>query len=488
MVAAEAAPLAQVGGMADVLRGLPAALARRGFRVRRFLPAYGTLDRAGFEPEEGNLAVPLGSARTPVRFLSRREPDGVMTTLVLCEEMFAREGIYGPPGGEYPDNARRFVLLSRAVCERARRAAAGHGDDTGPPDVLHAHDWHAAAVPLFVRHLSGWLRAPRTVLTVHNLGYQGRFGGEAFDWLSLPAPERGRVLRPEVLEDHGGINLLKAGLACADRITTVSPRHAEEILTAESGFGLDGLLRTRKQALRGILNGAGYDTWDPARDPHLPRPYGPDRLRGKGEAARALRKGIGLAPSDRPIVGGLGRLAHQKGFDVLAEAIPEILALGADVALIGSGDPAVETRLREIAAAHPGRVAIRLAFDAALAHLLTAGSDLLAVPSRYEPCGLVQLHALRYGTLPVVHRTGGLADSVLDEDANPGRGTGFAFDGLSPGTLVAAIGRALARRAEDPVSWRGLQRRAMAADFSWDRAAAEYAALYAAMERRPARP
>jgi starch synthase len=471
MVAAEAAPFAQVGGLGDVLRGLPAALARRGLSVRRFLPAYGTIRREGFTPEEDNLAVSLGPARTPVRFLTRREPEGVLTTLVECEELYAREGIYGPPGGEFPDNARRFALLARAVCERARRAVE-------PPGVLHAHDWHAAAVPLFARFLPGWPARPRTVLTVHNLGHQGRFGAEDLDWLSLPGPARALAFRPEILEDHGGINLLKAGLACADRITTVSPRHAEEILTPEFGFGLEGLLRGRRGVLRGILNGADYDAWDPARDRHLPRPYGPDGLEAKGRAARALRERLGLPRSDRPILGALGRLAHQKGFDVLAAAAPALLDLGADLVLVGSGDAALEARLREAGEAHPGRVGVCLTFDPDLAHLLTGGSDLLLVPSRYEPCGLVQMHALRYGTPPVVHRTGGLADTVLDEDETPGRGTGFAFDSLSPDALVGAVRRALAHRTGDPSSWRALQRRAMAADFSWERAAAEYAALY----------
>lgn len=471
MVAAEAAPLAQVGGLGDVLRGLPAALARAGFTVRRFLPAYGSIDREGFVPEEGNLAVPLGPARVPVRFLSRREPEGVLTTLVLCEELFARQGIYGPPGGEYPDNARRFALLSRAVWERGRRA-----DD--PPDVLHLHDWHAAPVALFGRHLPGRGTRPRTVLTVHNLGYQGRFAAEEIDWLSLSAADRTRVFRPEILEDDGGVNFLKAGLACADRITTVSPRHAEEILTPEFGFGLDGLLRGRREALRGILNGADYDAWDPARDRSLPRPYGPDGLEAKAQAARALRERFGLRRSDRPLLGALGRLARQKGFDVLAAAAPGLLDLDADLVLVGSGDPSVEARLRDLADGLPGRVGVRLGFDTELAHLLIGGCDLLLVPSRYEPCGLVQMHALRYGTPPVVHRTGGLADTVLDEDDRPGRGTGFAFDGLTPESLIGAVRRALRHRAADPSAWRALQRRAMAADFSWDRAAAEYAALY----------
>jgi len=471
MVAAEAAPLAQAGGLGDVLRALPAALAARGFTVRRFLPAYGCVDRAGFDREEMNLAVPLGPARVPVRFLSRSDPGGTVTTLVVCEELFAREGIYGPPGGEYEDNARRFTLLCRAVCERARRADA-------PPGILHVHDWHAALVPLFVRFTEGWRRRPRTVLTIHNMGYQGRFGPEEIDWLSLPAAALRQAFHSGGIEDHGGLNFLKAGVAYADHLTTVSPTHAREILAAPFGWGLDGILRQRASDLTGILNGADYDVWDPAADPRLPRPYGPGSLDRKEEARRALGDKLGLPAGRRPLLGVVGRLVPQKGIDVLAAAAPALLQDGADLAVLGSGDPGVAGALADLQRRHPGRIGLHLAFDDDLAHLVVAGCDLLLVPSRYEPCGLVQMHALRYGTIPVVHRTGGLADTVRDERTAPGRGTGFVFEPLLPETLAGAVRSALSLRAADPEAWRALQRRAMAEDFSWARAAALYAELY----------
>ena len=471
MVAAEAAPEAKMGGLGDVLRALPVALADLGFRVRRFLPAYGSVDRSGFAEEELNLAVPLGPARVPVRFLSKTDAQGVGTTLVVCEELFSREGVYGPPGGEYADNARRFALLGRAVCERARRA-----DD--PPEVLHAHDWHAALVPVFARRLAFRGRRPRSLLTVHNLGYQGRFDAPALTWLSSPAVASGEAFTCEGIGGDGEVNFLQAGLASADRLTTVSPRHAVEILTPEFGWGLDGLLRRRKNDLTGILNGAEYEIWNPAQDARLPATYGPDSLERKEDAKRALVSRLGLAPSGDPIVGAVGRLAPQKGFDLLAAAAPSLLSQGAGLVILGAGDQEIVEALQDLQRRYPGRVAVHIGYDDDLAHLIIAGSDLLAVPSRYEPCGLVQMHALRYGTIPVVHRTGGLADTVRDETETPGRGTGFVFEPPAPAPLAAAVGRALSLRRETPSSWRALQLRAMAADFSWASAAARYAALY----------
>ena len=465
MVAAEAAPYVQVGGLGDVLRALPPALAPLGFRVRRFLPAYGSVDRAGFAEEDGNLAVPLGPARTPVRFLSREDAPGVTTTLIVCEELFAREGVYGTADGEYPDNARRFALLGRAVCERARRASP-------PPDILHAHDWHAGLVPLFARALP--FGGPRTVLSIHNLGYQGRFDASARTWLSL------RDVSPSFARDgfgDGGLNFLRAGVWCADWLTTVSPTHAREILTPEFGWGLDELLRRRRDVLSGILNGADYEVWDPSRDRHLPRPFGPNSLARKSEAKRVLVERLGLSPGGRAVIGVVGRLVPQKGIDVLAAAAPRLVAAGADLAILGTGDRATVETLQYLMNRHPGRIMMRAGYDEVLAHLIVGGSDLIAVPSRYEPCGLVQMHALRYGTIPVVHKTGGLADTVRDELENPGRGTGYVFAPLTPDALAEAVLRALQLRS-DAERWRALQRRAMAADFPWAGAARHYAGLY----------
>ena len=481
MAAAEIGPLAQSGGLGDVLRALPHALARLGHAVRRFMPAYGSVNRAGFIREEMNLAVPLGPARVPVTFLSRAEPSGsgpggVMTTLVENDELFAREGIYGPPGGAYDDNARRFSLLSRAVCEYARSSGSS-------PHVLHVHDWHTAIVPLLTRFAVAWPgRPPSTVLTIHNMGYQGRFGPEDLDWLSLPPGERERLLRGNGIEDHGGMNFLKAGIVHADRIAAVSPTYAREIATPEGGFGLDAILRRRSADVVGILNGADYDVWNPETDRHLPRPYGPGSLAAKDESRRALRQAIGLPSGDRPMLGVVSRLVEQKGIDLVARAAHDLLEMGADLAILGSGEATIAEALERSRAARPDRVGLRIGYDEGLSHLIIAGCDLLLMPSRYEPCGLAQMHAMRYGTVPVVRRTGGLADTIRDEGGAPGDGTGFVFDDASAEALAGAVRRALALRRSDPQAWRDLQLRAMREDFSWDAAAARYEEIY---EGRP---
>jgi starch synthase len=471
MAASEARPLAATGGLADVLRALPDALARLGWKVRRFLPAYGSLRRDGFAQDPLEFAIPLDRGEAQVRFASREEPGGVVTTLVECGELFARPGIYGPPGAVYPDNARRFAGFSRAVVERARFAR-------NPPGILHVHDWHAATVPLFVRFVGRWPKRPGTVLTIHNLGYQGHFPREALEHLALPEEVERGIFHPEGIEFFGGVNYLKAGILYADRITTVSPNYAKEILTPELGWGLEGVLAKRGSDLSGILNGADYDLWDPARDPNLPRAYSPEEPGGKRAAAQRLRERMGLPASARPILGVVSRLVHQKGIDLVAHAAADLLGTGADFAVLGSGDPEVEAELRRIQLARPDRVGLVLGYDEGLSHLVVAGSDLLLMPSRYEPCGLTQMYALRYGTIPVVTRTGGLADTVADEQANPGGGTGFFLDSATPEGLVAAVRFALDLRAKKPARWQALQQRAMAEEFSWDRAALRYAELY----------
>ncbi len=478
--ATEARPLALSGGLADVLRALPAALARMGHPVRRFLPAYGSVDRAGFIPDPPGLKVPLGPDGISVKFLSRTETDGFVTTLVECDELFGRPEIYGPPGGEYPDNARRFTLFARAVAERAKIARR-------PPDILHVHDWHLGLVPLFVRFDPFWKRRPGTLLTVHNMGHQGHFPATELRWLSLKGDLRERLFTPGGIEYYGGINFLKAGLLYADRINAVSPSYAREILTPEFGCGLEGVLSLRRGDLGGILNGADYDLWDPAADPHLPEKYGPDSLEGKEKSRQRLRKEFGLRPGVRPLLGVVSRLVHQKGIDLLCEAVPGILKAGADLVILGDGEPALVRKLRRLQRSQPRRMGLRIQFNDGYAHLVMAGSDFVLVPSRYEPCGLTQMYALRYGTIPIVARTGGLLDTVRDETEMPGRGTGFMMRGGTAGDLLEAVRRGLAFRGADRGLWRKMQRRAMAEDFSWDRAAREYADLYGEILRAAGR-
>ena len=469
LVAAEARPLAQSGGLADVLRALPDALARQGRPVRRFLPAYGFLDRSSFTPEGPGIAVRVGPALMPAWFLSRREPSGAITTLVENAELFERDGIYGPPGGAYPDNARRFIFFARAVCSWAAQRER-------PPEVLHAHDWHAALVPLLLRHAFPGARPPRSVLTIHNLGYQGQFGAEAVEWISLDAAARRRAAGEGAFLPDGGINILRSGILLADALTTVSPTYAREILTPEFGCGLDGDLRRCAGKLHGILNGADYELWDPSRDAALPQPYDASSLERKHESSAALRRRLGLPPAARPILGVVSRLVPQKGIDVVLRAAEGLLAAGADLAALGSGEQAMVDELERLRSRHPERVGVFIGYDDALSHLVIAGSDLLLIPSRYEPCGLTQMYAMRYGTLPLVSPTGGLADTV--RDASGSGGTGFVMQKLSEQALVDTVRRALRTRATDPDSWRSLQTAAMAADFSWDLAARRYLELY----------
>jgi starch synthase len=470
MVAAEARPLAQSGGLADVLRALPDALARQGHAVRRFLPAYGFLDRSSFTPEGPGIPVRVGPALMPAWFLSRREPSGAITTLVENAELFERDGIYGPSGGEYPDNARRFIFFARAVC-----AWAAQRDR--PPAILHVHDWHAALIPLLLWHAYPAARSPRSVLTIHNLGYQGEFGADAAEWISLDAAARQRAGGEGAFLPDGGINILRAGILLADALTTVSPTYAREILTPEFGCALDGDLRHRASSLRGILNGADYELWDPVRDAALPERYDAGSLERKRASARALRERLRLPASERPILGVVSRLVQQKGMDVVLRAVEGLLEAGADLAVLGSGEQAMVDELERLRARHPERLGVYIGYDDPLSHLVIAGSDLLLIPSRYEPCGLTQMYAMRYGTLPVVTPTGGLADTV--KDARASGGTGFVMPGLSEEALVATVRHALQARASDPDGWRRLQTAAMAADFSWDLAARRYLEIYA---------
>ena len=477
MVAAEAAPYAQTGGLADVLRALPPALAKRGHEVRVLLPAYGGIDRKGFayDAEADHLDVPVGIGRVPVRAVSRRLSPGVTLTLLVNEELFGRRGYYGAGGGDFPDNARRFAGLAAASVTLAARAAR-------TPDVLHGHDWHAGLLPLLARAHGGWRagRPPATVHTIHNMGYQGHFADRDVDWVAPRGRLRDAVFRTEGIEYRGGINYMKAGLLYADRLTAVSPRYAWEITTPEGGFGLHDVARGRGAALAGILNGADYDRWDPATDRHLEERYDARTLERKEASRRALRAAFGLdgETPERPILGVVSRLVDQKGIDLVLEASPWLLRTRADLVVLGSGDPRIVEGLENLRRMFPKRVGIFIGFNEPLSHQVVAGSDLLLIPSRYEPCGLVQMHAMRYGTIPIVHRTGGLADTVRDEGEAPGQGTGFVFDGVHPGALAHAVERAVTLRATEPKAWEALRRRAIATDFSWDRSAAAYESLY----------
>jgi starch synthase len=469
--AAELFPWVKTGGLGDVIAALPPALAALDVDVRLVLPGFTPFLDALPLTEISRLRTPFAAERVRIA-LAPLPNSGVRTYLVDHPAFYDRPGSpYADPGGrDWPDNHLRFALLGWAAAALAQGA-----DPEWRPDILHAHDWHAGLAPAYLRAAAA--PAP-SVFTVHNLAYQGFFPAAAFGDLALPP---GFFLIDGV-EFYGGLSFLKAGLFYADRLTTVSPTYAQEIQTPAFGNGLDGLLRSRAAALTGILNGVDPNIWSPEKDALLPRPYGvDDAAAGKADAKKVLQRRLALDETpDRPLFGVVTRLSPQKGFDLLLAALPEFIAEGGRLALLGSGDADLESGVTAAAAAYPGRIGVVTGYDEALSHLIMAGADVILVPSRFEPCGLTQLYALRYGALPLVRRTGGLVDTVVDANAvtlAEGSATGFVFDAETPEALLAAVGRAVALYA-DRASWQRVMRQAMGCDFSWGAAARQYNALY----------
>ncbi|MCU0870040.1 MAG: glycogen synthase GlgA [Burkholderiales bacterium] len=476
----EAAPLVKTGGLADVSSALPAALARLGSDVRVLLPGYGPV-LAWIE----GRGTPLATLSLPpfpdARLVEARGPDGRMLWVLDCPPLFARDGgLYQRRGGDdWPDNDVRFGLLSRAaaVLSRADSPVAWR------PEVLHCNDWQTGLAPawLALEPLPPGGRAG-TVMTIHNLAYQGVFAPDSLPRLGLPWD----WFRPDGVEFWGQLSFLKAGLQFADALSTVSPTYAQEIRQEPLGFGLQGLLAWRARDLVGILNGIDVDVWDPASDPLIPQRYDARTLAQKAENRAALRTRLGLdVDASVPLAGVVSRFAHQKGLDLLIGCAERALALPMQLAVLGSGDPILETAFQDLAARHPGRVGLLTGFDESLSHLIEAGADLFVMPSRYEPCGLNQMYSQRYGTPVVARRTGGLADSIVDatpEHLADGTATGVLFDAATPDALLAALARAAALFADRP-AWRRMQQAGMARDFSWDAAARAVAALHARVAR-----
>jgi starch synthase len=468
-VASECFPLVKTGGLADVVGALPRALAHEGVTVETLLPGYpAVMDAIHGAPVLHRYADLMGGPAT----IRAGVAAGLALYVLDAPHLFARAGnpYMDAEGKDWPDNVLRFGALCRVAADLARGIRGATR-----PDVLHLHDWQAGLVPAYLRFTPG-LRVP-TVMTVHNLAFQGRFPAESLSQLGLPA----EAYTMDGVEYYGGVGFLKAGLALADRVTTVSPSYAAEIRTSEQGMGLDGLLRLRGDALSGILNGLDVEVWNPAHDEHVSQRYDARRLAQRAVNKAALQQRMGLAEEPRTLLFGVvSRLTWQKGMDLLLAALPELVASGAQLSMLGSGDAALEAGFADAAAAYPGRVAVLRGYDEAMAHAIQGGCDALLVPSRFEPCGLTQLQALRYGVIPVVARTGGLADTVVDanEMALAARaGTGVVFSPVTRDALLQAIARTRTLYAQ-PTVWRGLQRRAMATDVSWARPAARYAALY----------
>ena len=481
-VGAEIFPLVKTGGLADVMGALPQALRARGADVRLLLPGLPAILQG---VAQQRLVCEIGPAFGAARVRLQRgviADSGVPVYVVDAPYLYRRDGnpYLDAAGAEWSDSLQRFALLGWA----AAQLAAGELDAQWAPQLVHAHDWHAALGCAYLAARPG--PTPATVFTVHNLAYQGLFDAGDYPLLGLPA----RFMGHDALEFHGQLSFMKAGLACAQRVTTVSPSYAREIATEAFGFGLDGMIRARGSAVTGILNGVDGAVWDPQTDTRIAATYSAADLRGKAACKAALQRDQGLdLDAQAPLLGIVSRLTAQKGLDLLLQALPALLAQGAQLALQGTGDTALESAFVQAAERHPGRVAARIAYDEASAHQTVAGADMILVPSRFEPCGLTQLYGLRYGTVPVVRRVGGLADTVVDAGAQAladDTATGFVFGPESAEALIDAVERAIAvfRRGEP---WRMLMRRAMAQDFSWDHAAREYIALYRELLGRPGR-
>ena len=470
MASPEIAPLAKTGGLGDVLGSLPRALERLGLQVSLVMPAYRSVIRSGFPLEDTGISftVPVSHRREEGRLLKTKTGSGISIYLIRADQYFDRDGLYGTPEGDYKDNDERFVFFSRAVLEVLKLE---------PPAILHAHDWQSALAIVFLKtqsHLYPELASVKTVFTVHNLGFQGLFDYPDWPLLNL----EGHFFAPGYLEYYGKINFLKGGLIFADNVTTVSPTYAEEIKTAEQGFGLDGVFRERAKDLVGILNGADYEIWNPETDPLIGHRYGPDNLWGKRFCKADLQEIFHL-PSDPdiPVIGMVSRLTTQKGFDLLEKAMDDLLSRDIQFVLLGTGDRRYEQIFGKMPELYPGKSGVRIAFDEAQSHKVIAGCDLLLMPSRYEPSGLTQMYGLRYGTIPIVRATGGLSDTVSEFDSKTGQGNGFVFGPYGVPALLQALDRAL-NSLHQKEEWSTMMKNAMAADFSWARSARLYADLY----------
>lgn len=475
-IASEVVPFAKTGGLADVAGTLPRALAKSGETVSIIMPYYRKLTNAekfGIKPAGLKVSVPFGDWRLEGEIFQSEPEAGVTVYFIAQPNFFDRNELYQTKEGDYPDNAERFVFFSRAAVETLIALKM-------KPDIVHCHDWQSALVPVYLKSIYRERKnftGTKTLLTIHNLGYQGLFPADDMRLTGLGW----EYFTFDKLEFFGKLNFLKGGITFADAISTVSKKYAEEILTPECGFGLETVLVYRKDHLFGILNGIDYDEWNPATDPHIAQKFSLTRLEGKAVCKLALQKKFRLLERPlTPLIGVIGRLTVQKGFDILAEAIPMLAGRGIQFAMLGTGEPKYEEILKRAAEENPDYIGLKLAYDNALAHRIEAGADFFLMPSRYEPCGLNQMISLKYGTIPIVRATGGLDDSIIDFSSKES-GNGFKFTGLAPSDLAAAIDRAFIAYRESGIRWKAMIENAMESDFSWTRSANEYRELYQKM-------
>ncbi len=471
IAASEAVPFIKTGGLADVIGTLVDEFLRCGVQAAIILPYYrGVREKAdSFEirPLGIQLDIPIGERTETAELLSGKTPGGATAYFVKNDTFYDREEIYGTPEGDFPDNLSRFTFFDRAVCEFFPLLDVKY-------DILHCNDWQTGLIPVYAKTLyKNAFRETATFMTLHNLGYQGLFWS-----LDMPLTGLGwEFFSSDGLEFHEKINILKGGILFADILTTVSPGYAKEILTEEYGFGLEGVLQKRSKDLYGIMNGINYEEWAPEHDRDISSFYSADDLSGKEECKKALLKTCGLSEKGALLIGLVTRLASQKGLDIVAGAADEIVQSGINMVILGRGEEHLQKVFKNLEKRHRGRMSVAVRFDDTLAHRVYAGSDTFLMPSRYEPCGLGQLIALRYGAVPIVRRTGGLADSITEYDPSHETGTGFLFDRYSPDDMLAAVRKANGLFSAKPL-WQKIQKNAMEQDFSWNNSAKQYIALY----------
>ncbi len=468
MAASEMAPLARTGGLADALEALPAELQRRGHEVSVILPFYRSIREnkaLRIDPTGVTMTVEVGARKIETEIMESHAPNDVQVFFVRRDEYFDRSEIYGSDGRAYKDNAERFIFFSKAAVELARRVIPA-------PDIVHVHDWQTALMPVFIRQRQ---LPVKTVLTIHNIAYQGSFWGVDFGFTNLP----GSYFSASGIEFYGGINFLKGGVLYADEVTTVSERYARDIQTPEFGAGLENVVREHAGKLRGILNGADYSQWNPAADKLIARSYTPASLEGKRACRDVLLRDLALDPTPRgPVFCMVTRLAEQKGFDILIPLLDRLLADDVRLVILAEGDADYSRELDLAARRNPARFAFRRTADEILAHKTYAGADVMLIPSHFEPCGHRAMYALKYGTAPIARASGGLHQILTDYDPMTGTGNAFLFYEYTVEALWDSIGRAK-RHFADGQAWQRLMRQAMECDFSWASAAREYEKVYA---------
>ena len=469
-VTSECAPIVKVGGLADVSEALPKTLKKLGIDIAIFLPLYKRVRESGYEIEDTgvDVKVPL-KGNILYADIRKLVLNGVDVFLIDYPPYFDREHPYGTPEGDYPDNAHRFAFFCIAACEAMKALCF-------KADVVHVNDWEAALVPVYLKYYydrDSFFMNTGSILTIHNLAYQGIFPKEVLPEINLPWT----LYHIDGMEFYGNINYLKGGIVCADIINTVSPTYAKEIQTEKFGYGLDGILRKRSDSLYGVLNGIDYEFWDPKTDKRIYTNYDSNSIEKKYENKVQLMRDLGLEVRDGPLAGSVSRLVEQKGLDLVHSVIGDLVDMGVSYVLLGSGEARYHDMFTELNNKYPGRVKSIIGFDDTLAARIYAATDLFLMPSRYEPCGLGQMIALRYGSIPVVRKTGGLADTVEEFDPETLQGNGFVFTEFNPRDFLSAMERAV-NVYKNKDLWRKLVLKGMACDFSWERSAKEYIKLY----------